>query len=123
MLTREAFLGHVDNRIGRVDVPELGGEVCLAGFTVAEADSFRKLDPESSAVVALVVMGVCDEKGKRLFTEKDYDALAKLPAAALGRIASAVLEHNGLGKSAVDEAKNGSSETASDASASASPSS
>lgn len=121
MLSRKDILGHVDSRIGKVDVPEMGGEVCLASFTVAEADQFRKLDPETSAVIALVVMGVCDDKGERLFTDKDYDALGKLPASALGRIATAVLEHNGLGRNAGDEAKNASSETESDDSASASP--
>ena len=118
-LSRAAILGHVDTRIGRVDVPEMGGEVCVASLTVAEADKIRTLGGDVPAVVGLVIMGACDDKGVRLFSDADAEALGKLPASALGKVANAVLAHNGL---AEDDAKNASSETASDASASASPS-
>lgn len=116
-LSREAILGHKDDRIGRIDVAEMGGEVCVASLTVAEADRIRTLgDAKIPAVVGLVILGACDADGARLFTDKDADALAKLPASALGKIANAVLSHNGL---AGDDAKNDLSGTESDASASA----
>ncbi len=118
-LSRKEILGHVDTRIGRVDVPEMGGDVCLASLTVAEADKIRTLgENDIPAVVGLVILGACDETGKRLFTLDDKDALAKLPASALGKIANAVLAHNGL---AGDDEKNASSETETDVSDSASP--
>lgn len=122
-LSRDAILKHVDTRIVRVDVPEMGGEVCVASLTVAEADRIRTLgEGNVPAVVGVVILGACDDDGKRLFTDKDAEALGKLPASALGRISSAVLDHNGLSAKAPEEAKNGSSETVSDDSASASPS-
>ena len=122
-LNREAILGFKDNRISRVDVPELGGEVCIATLTVAEADKIRVLgENDVPAVVGLVILGACDENGKRLFSAKDEAALAKLPADALAKIANAVLKHNGMNSDDSGETKNGSSETASDVSASGSPS-
>lgn len=105
MLSRDAFLGFKDDRIGRVDVPELGGEVCVATLTVAETDRITKLDEKLSPNVELVILGVCDEDGKRLFSEKDRDALRKLPNDVIGTVAKAIMAHNGYG--AADEAKNG----------------
>lgn len=118
-LSRDQLLGFNDDRIGRVDVPELGGEVCVATLTVAETDKISNLDPKASANVELMILGACDEDGKRLFTEKDRDSLRKLPNDVVKTIAKAVMAHNGY--NAGEEAKNASSETASDDSASVSP--
>jgi len=109
MLSRDAILGHKDDRIGKVEVPEMGGEVCVASLTVAEMDRLSKLDGSNPASVEVVILGACDENGDRLFTEKDRLALAKLPASVIGLISKAVLDHNGMGKQ--EEAKNASSET------------
>lgn len=118
-LSRDAILGFKDDRIGRVDVPEMGGEVCLASLTAAEADKIRTLGEDSIPVsVGIVILGACDDTGKRLFTDKDKTALSGLPASCMGKIANAILVHNGLSG---DEAKNASSETESDDSGSVSP--
>lgn len=113
MLTREAILGHVDKRIERVQVEEMGGEVCVASLTVAEMDQITKLSETLPTSVEVVIIGACDETGKRLFTVNDRAKLASLPATAMATIAKAVLEHNGLAARSAEEAKNGSSETAS----------
>ena len=108
MLTREKILGHVDTRIGKVDVPEMGGEVSVASLTVAEADKVRTLGADGvPAVVRLVILGTCDADGKRLFTDNDAEALGGLPATALSKIANAVLSHNGLTSEAAEDSKNG----------------
>lgn len=125
MLSREAILGHKDTNIGRVEVAEFGGEVCVALFSAMEADRFRSAIGSEVGMpinVLLTILGACDEKGKRLFTDADADALGALPSKAVTAIANKVLEHNGLTGDAVEEAKNASSETESDDSASASPS-
>ena len=107
MLTREAILGHVDRRIGSVEVAELGGTIHVASLTAAEADKIRLLDEAKyPASVGMVILGVCDEDGKRLFSEKDAEKLAGLPASAMKVIADAVLRHNGLLAGEADEAKN-----------------
>jgi hypothetical protein len=81
-----------DDRIGKVEVPEMGGEVCVASLTVAEADKIKSLGEATvPAVVGLVILGACDEDGKRLFKDSDAEALGKLPASALGKVANAIL--------------------------------
>lgn len=122
MLSRDTILGFKDNRVETVEVPELGGEIGVAAFTAAEADTIRTLGEDGIPMsVGVVILGACDADGKRLFTSKDKDALAKLPATVVGKIANAILEHNGLTAKAQEEAKNASSETVSDDSASVSP--
>lgn len=108
MLTRDAILGFKDDRIGRVEVPELGGEVCIASLTAAEADKIRTLGEDGVPMsVGVVILGACDKNGKRLFTMKDAARVGELPASAVGRIAQAILRHNKLGGEDQEEAKNG----------------
>jgi hypothetical protein len=107
MLNRDAILAFKDQRIGQVDVPALGGAVGLATLTAAEADRIRTLGEDGTpASVGIVILGACDAEGQRLFTEKDAKVLAGLPAAEVGKIAKAILEHNGLTGDSQDEAKN-----------------
>lgn len=121
-VSRDTILCYEDKNIGRVEVVEFGGEVCLATLTAEEADFIRRLPEDVPSNVSVVILGACDEGGKRLFTTADADALKRKPSKALTTIANAILRHNGLIADAADEAKNASSETASDDSASASPS-
>lgn len=121
-ISRDAILAFEDTNIGRVTVKEFGGEVCVATLTAEEADQIRKLPEDVPSNVSLVILGACDEDGKRLFKKGDANALGKKPSKALTTIANAILDHNGLLAKSADEAKNGSSGTASDDSASASPS-
>jgi len=119
-LNREAILGYVGKPKGDVDVPEFGGKVFIAELTVDEADQFRTLGEDGvPANVRLAVMGACDAKGARLFTDADIPALRKLPARAMTAIGNAVLKMNGAGPA--EEEKNGSGETEAGASGSASP--
>ena len=123
MLSRDTILGFKDERVETIEVPELGGTIGVAAFTAAEADTIRSIGDDGTPMsVGVVILGACDADGNRLFTAKDKPALCKLPASIVGKIANAILEHNGLTAKAQEEAKNDSSETASDDSASASPS-
>jgi len=118
-LSRDDFLKHVDKRIGRVDVPEMGGEVCVASLTVAEADQFRGLGEDGiPASLKIAILCVCDEAGTRLFTMADVDVLKAMPVTAIGAIATAALKHNGLHGSSGEKAKNASGAAESDDSAS-----
>lgn len=107
MLDRKAILGFKDDRIEPIEVPELGGRVCIARLSAAEADKISKLPEDCPASVGIAILGLCDEAGERLFTEKDRDALGKLPATAMTKIANAILNLSGRGPDAADEAKNG----------------
>lgn len=121
-LDRDKILGYVSKPKGSVPVPEFGGDVFIAELTVDEADQFRTLGADGvPANVRLAVLGACDETGKRLFTEEDIPALRALPARAMTLIGNAVLRLNGSTEEAAEDAKNGSGETATDVSGSASP--
>lgn len=106
MLSRDKLLGYVDTNIGSVEVGELGGKVGLATLTVAEMDQLTKLDDSRPASVAITILGACDDKGARLFTDADAAALATLPAGIVSRISKAILAHNGMGPQSSEDAKN-----------------
>jgi hypothetical protein len=96
MLTRESILA-IKPTLRRqvVDVPEWeDGQVCVREMTAAERDRFEVILTEnkrSNFRGLLAVFTVCDETGKRLFTEADAPFLASQPAAALERIAVVAL--------------------------------
>jgi hypothetical protein len=112
ILSRDAILGAKDDRIRRVEVPELGGEVCVGSLTVAEADRIRSLGQGGTpASVVIAVLTVCDEAGARLFTDADIETLKALPASAVTTIANAALEHNGLVEASAASAEKNSAQT------------
>jgi hypothetical protein len=120
-LSRDAILGCNTTDVSKVSVKEFGGDVCVATLTAAEADRIKEAGSNGMpSNVFLVILGACDDKGVRLFTDADAEILAKKPARALTRIANKVLQHNGMTDDE-GEAKNASSETLSDDSASVSP--
>ena len=95
-LTRDQILQVEDITKELVSVPEWGGEVYVRGMTGDERDTF-----EGSLLVnrgkdqtvnlrniraKLASLTVCDEKGKRIFSEADTLALARKSAAALQRV-------------------------------------
>lgn len=121
-LSRKAILDFKDTNIGRVEVPEFGGEVCIATLSAIEADKIRDLPENVPNNVSIVILGACDESGERLFTYKDAEALGNKPSKALTTIGNAILRHNGLIAEVQEEVKNDSSETGNDDSASGSPS-
>lgn len=106
MLSRKDILGFKDSRVERVTVPELGGEVCIARLTAAEADKIAKIPEDCPGSVGVAILGVCDEDGKRLFSDDDAAALGKLPATAMKKLADAILELAGRAEGAGDDAKN-----------------
>lgn len=95
-LQRSDILAAQDIEIEQVDVPEWGGSVFVKGLTGAERDRF-----EGSLVIErgksrtmnmanfrakLACLTICDEKGSKLFTEKDVAAMTEKSASALQRI-------------------------------------
>lgn len=109
-----------------VDVPEWGGIVRVRGLTGTERDRFEfkmaaaRNDPSKVQVRAEVV-GRCiiDGDGKRLFTDRQIDALGDKSGAALDRIFDVVRELSGMGDEAVEEAAQDFGDAPSDGSSSA----
>lgn len=105
-LSREDILSAKDLDLTRVEVPEWGGYVFVRTLTGAERDAFEAsvIDPRSRTPKMLMVnvraklasLTVCDDTGKRLFTEEDIEALGGKSASALQRVFDIATEINAL---------------------------
>jgi hypothetical protein len=112
-LNRDDILGASDIVTELVPVPEWGGDVYVKGMTGAERDKFESGIVEqrgksqsinmANVRAKLASLTVCDEKGKRLFTEADVQALSQKSAAALQRVFSVAQRLSGIGDADVEE--------------------
>ena len=117
MLNRDDILKAQDLKTETVHVPEWGGDVTVRGMTGAERDKF-----ESSIVqtrgkdqtlnmanirAKLASMTICDEGGKRLFSEADVQQLSAKSAQALQRIFAVAQRLSGIGEEDVQELAEG----------------
>lgn len=126
LLTREQMLHAHDIRTKTVDVPEWGGQVRVRRLTGEERDRYEtSLIQEKkngqvtrnlrNARARLVVLGVVDEEGKRIFSDADADALAQRSASAIERLFDAIRELSGMSDQAVEELAENFDETPGDA--------
>lgn len=106
-----------DLLIEELFVPEWKGWVRVRGLTGLERDSFEASCVEvrgegkhqtrktvfTNIRAKLVVRCLVDEKGARLYADKDADALGKKSAAALDRIFSVAQRLSGIGEEEVKE--------------------
>ena len=112
MLTKEQILNQ-RLKIITVEVPEWGGEVCVRSLSAAERDrleaSMIKVRGKEKSVnlenirAKVLSMAVCDEDGKRLFSESDVKELGGKNAAAVQRVFVAAQRLAGLTDSDVEE--------------------
>jgi hypothetical protein len=118
MLDREAILGAQDMRQEEVQVPEWGGSVLIRTMTGKERDTWEEshidrtgLQPVldlTNARASLVALVCVNAEGKRLFTQKDVEALGEKNGKALDRIYSAAQVLNGLTQPSVEAARGNS---------------
>ena len=111
-LSRDDILSAEDGDLQPLEVPEWSGTVYVRSMTVAERDRleasmFRpngKINMKNISA-RTVVLCTCDETGKRLFTEKDADALGRKSAAAVNRIFKVAQKLAGITPEAVEDAE------------------
>ena len=118
-LTRENILEIQDIQIELVQIPEWGEDavVYVKGMTGAERDKF-----ESSLVVLrgksqtlnmanirakLASLTICDENGKRLFSEQDVQVLSQKSASALQRVFVVAQKLSRIGDEDIEELAEG----------------
>jgi hypothetical protein len=99
MLNREHILAQRPLR-KEVEIPEWGGSVLVQGMDVAQAQAIKPQD----GLAELVIVSVVNEDGTRMFSPEDKESLQKLDVRGLKRLADAVLELNGMTKTAVEDA-------------------
>lgn len=116
LLGKEEILSANDLNYDTVDVPEWGGKVRIKMLSGMERDSFdnstiivegKNVRMNSKNIRAkLCALSIVDEKGKRLFDERDVIALGKKSAIALDRVYEAAQRLNGMGKELEEIEKN-----------------
>lgn len=113
-LTKDAILKAQDVVIERLEVPEWGGVVYVRSITAAErgqiesaAATFKetkgKGDFAKTFTLKFAMLGLCDEKGERLFKDEEIAELAKKNAKVIARIAEAVQRLSGFSKKEIEE--------------------
>lgn len=106
-------------QIVKVDVPEWGGTVCLRPMTVGELDAYSNeaMRKRESGVddfrSKLLAYCLCDEHGKRLFTNGDIAKLAERNGPVMARLYDIADKLNDIGPKAVEDlaGKSGSGQT------------
>jgi len=118
LLSRDAILTINDLPTETVEVPEWGGAVLVRSLNGAEraqleAETARFQKGDMSGLTNLrarvAVWCVVDERGQRLFTEKDVASLAGKHPDPLDRIFNAVKVLSGLDKDGKEKAQKKSS--------------
>jgi hypothetical protein len=127
-LTRDEILGADDLKSESVEVPEWGGTVTVRELTGTERDTWEssvvktngaKVTIDSQNMRAkLAALCIVDEKGERMFTEKDAIALGKKSAAALDRVVDVARKLSRIGEDELADLGKDSGSTKSDASVS-----
>jgi hypothetical protein len=117
-LTRDDILGLNDIEVKTIHVPDWDVDVCIRKLTRGQQDVFAKRRfgkpslkqqlgknkeqaMESELEIFghdawLVAQGVCDESGKRLFTDSDVNKLNEKSGEAIGFIAAEIVKFSGM---------------------------
>ncbi len=112
-LSKKDILTADDLKREIVPVPEWGGDVWVRGMNGAERDKFESGIVEmrgkeqtlnmANVRAKLASLTLCDEEGKRLFSEQDVQALSQKSATALQRVFSVAQRLSGIGDDDVEE--------------------
>ncbi len=120
MLNRDEAFARIRGPIAEVEVPEWGDGVAIGIRRLGAADLMRLReltlgaqdgdddappDPQRDLDITceLLSMGLCDDKGKRLFTAEEVRGWDGLQADILHRLLEEVQRHNGIGEAAAEE--------------------
>jgi len=107
MLSKNAILASDDRNVKTVSVPEWGGDVCIRVLNGIERSQFETMFTEKKVdlfKVRFVACSLCDERGSRLFSDTEVEALGEKSAGVINRLFDVCWEHSSLSQEAVDEA-------------------
>ena len=78
---------------GTVEVKNWGGEVAVQELSAAAMDAMRKIEGSELEMAVVVVMhGVVNADGTRMFADEDTDQLMNMSASDLVIVSAAVIE-------------------------------
>jgi len=109
---REDILAAQDVHVEPIDIPEWKVKAWIRPMTGSEREQFDDVVGKKGRLkLKLAVLSLCDDKGARLFSDKDIEALGSKSSVALERVVDAALKLNGM-VSAGDNEKNSPGEPA-----------
>ncbi len=121
MLDKQAILSAADLKTEKVEVPEWGGAVTVSQITAADRDRFEAsiyvgegtARKTNTANMRARLCAIClvDEKGERLFSDEEANALGKKNADVMDRLFDIAQRLNGMNKAEADKAKKDSAPT------------
>jgi len=121
ILNRNQILQVDDLKKELINVPEWNGQIYIRTLTGSERDAFEQsiIADKGKTNLAnirarLCALAICDEKGKRLFEDKDIVTLGSKSAVALDCVFSAVQKLNGIGEEEIEELAKNSKNTQTD---------
>lgn len=120
MSLRDSILGATDRKLVSADVPEWGATVYLRELSAQQVATFKAksiaaVDLKTNEIkdaaalteleITVCLWGICDEAGRRVFTDNDIKLLGEKSPLVISRLASEVVKMSGVGRT-VTEAKN-----------------
>ena len=92
MLSKKDILEVNDKKTKVINVPEWGGDITLSVLASQDRDRYEEIltsdtiDKYDNVVANYVAKSIVDDKGERLFSEKDIAALGKKSGVVMLRI-------------------------------------
>lgn len=127
-LTRDQIIAADDRETREVDVPEWGGTVKIRALSGWERDNYEKsimkfqgdraVPDMANATAKLLARCIVDDKGERLFTDKEIGDLGRKSSQVMSRLYDVAAELSGLTEKAAEDAEGKSEAEAGDDSAS-----
>lgn len=118
---KAAILGANDLTIETLTVPEWDGvEVCIRVISGADRDWFEQMVSAATTNgtfvknfrATLVALALCDDKGERVFGNKDIGVLGERSANGLNRVFEFAQALNGIAPDSVEDAEKNSDSVA-----------
>ena len=111
-LSKDDILSATDAQVETVKVPEWGGTVYIRVMSGKELEELTESFAEDNGTTQaervrglrarLAALTICNEKGERLFTNSDVEALQQKNALVLDRIFTAAQKLNGISEDSAE---------------------
>jgi hypothetical protein len=104
-LTREQILrSRGDRKPVRLEVPEWGGEVYVRVLSAKDQANLAEDVKAAELPIRVILHCLVDEKGKRILTDDDFDALSEEDFPIIMKVFAFAAKLNGLSSRELEEA-------------------
>ena len=111
MLNRQDILKCSNLKKEKITIPEWGGDIFVSEMSGETRDVWEVAllkshdNNKKNRKALLIVSTVVDEKGKRLFSDDDIEAVGKLSGIVLEKVCTLAIELNGLSVKSLEKSE------------------